>query len=155
QWWADQSDVQSPETKPVTVVVRESESLSNRYQETRAECFAAGTSVWTESGARAIETVKVGDRVLSKDVETGELAYKPVVQTTVPPPKALPALRFGDETLVCTGGHRFWNSGSGWIKARDLGPQTLLHTVTGNTPLWSAKKGTTAETYNLVVADFH
>src|SRR5262249_53132589 len=53
------------------------------------------------------------------------------------------------------GGHRFWNPGPGWIRARDLEPQTLLHTVTGNTPLWLSKKGNTAETYNLVVADFH
>jgi hypothetical protein len=83
------------------------------------------------------------------------LAYKPVLQTTVRPPKELTTLRFGDETIVCTGGHRFWSSGSGWVKARDLEPQTLLHTVTGNTPVWSAKKGSTAETYNLVVADFH
>ena len=28
------------------------------------ECFAAGTPVWTESGAQAIETIKIGDRVL-------------------------------------------------------------------------------------------
>jgi hypothetical protein len=154
QWWSEQSDVQSPETKPVTVS-RVTESLGNPYQETRAECFAAGTPVWTEQGLSAIERVKIGDRVLSKDVETGELTYQPVLQTTVRPPKELTTLRFADETIVCTGGHRFWSSGSGWVKARDLEPQTLLHTATGNTLVWSAKKGNTAETYNLVVADFH
>ena len=101
------------------------------------------------------DKILVGDRVLSQDVETGELAYKPVLQTTIRPPRELCTLRLGDETIVCTGGHRFWTSGSGWIKVRDLEPQTLLHTVTGNVPVWTSRKGETAQTYNLVVADFH
>jgi hypothetical protein len=54
-----------------------------------------------------------------------------------------------------TGGHHLWSSGGGWIKSRDLESQALLHTVTGNTPVWTAKKGETAQTYNLDVADFH
>src|SRR5262249_60434277 len=102
-----------------------------------------------------IEPTQAGARVRAKDAEPGERAYTPCWRPTVRPPKELTTLRFGDETIVCTGGHRFWNSGSGWIKARDLTPQTLLHTVTGNTPVWSAKKGNTAKTYNLVVADLH
>jgi hypothetical protein len=157
KWWRTYSDTQLAAEKRV-VEVSESEVIGNPsggFSVTIISCFAAGTPVWTESGAQAIESVKVGDRVLAKDVASGELTYKPVLQTTVRPPKELTTLRCGDEKIVCTGGHRFWSSGSGWIKARDLEPHTLLHTVTGNTPVWSAKKGTTAETYNLVVADFH
>src|SRR5262249_16655721 len=155
KWWADYSDVQQPAAKPVVVVSEVEIKGDPTLTVIRASCFAAGTPVWTESGPQAIETIRVGDLVLAKDVETGELAYKPVWQTTVRPPKELTTLRFGDETGVCTGGHRFWSSGWGWIKARDLEPQMLLHTATGNTPVWAAKKGSTAETYNLVVADFH
>jgi hypothetical protein len=154
-WWSQYSDLQQTGNKSV-VAVSETEVVGNPSSGFKImSCFAAGTPVWTETGAQAIETIKVGDRVVAKDVETGELAYKPVLQTTIRPPKELTTLRFGDETVVCTGGHRFWSSGSGWIKARDLEPHTLLHTATGNTPVWSAKKGNTAETYNLVVADFH
>jgi hypothetical protein len=156
QWWANYVDTQRVGDKPVAVAVSENiiGDPTTRFS-VPTSCFAAGTPVWTESGAKLIETVQVGDRVLAKDIETGELAYKPVLRTTIRPPKELTTLRFGDETIVCTGGHRFWSSGSGWIKARDLEPHTQLHTVTGNTPVWSAKKGSTAETYNLVVADFH
>ena len=32
------------------------------------------------------EEIRIGDRVLAQDVETGELAYKPVLQTTIRPP---------------------------------------------------------------------
>jgi hypothetical protein len=156
KWWADYSDLRHVGNKPVVVVSEESASMGDSsLWLRRCSCFAAGTQVWTETGAQAIETIKIGDRVLAKDVETGELAYKPVLHTTVRPPKELATLRFGDETIVCTGGHRFWSSGSCWIKARDLEAHAMLHTVTGNAPVWSAKKGSTGETYNLVVADFH
>ena len=67
------------------------------------DCLAAGTPVRTDRGLTAIEEVRVGDRVLSQDVETGELAYKPVLQTTVRPPKELWTVRFNDETIVTTG----------------------------------------------------
>lgn len=118
-------------------------------------CFAAGVPVWTETGARPIEEIKVGDLVLSKDVESGELTYKPVLQTTTRSPRELVTLRLNNETIACTGGHRFWQSGQGWVQARDLSGATLVHTATGNTPVWSTRAGDAQATYNLVVADFH
>jgi hypothetical protein len=42
-------------------------------------CFTAGTTVLTEDGEKAIEQVRLGDKVLAKDDETGELAYKEVI----------------------------------------------------------------------------
>jgi hypothetical protein len=156
KWWGDFTDTQRVGGKQVTVVSEETESRGDpRFRLLRRSCFAAGTPVWTDRGAVAIETIKVGDTVLAQNIETGELALKPVLQTTVRPPKELLSIRFGDETIVCTGGHRFWASGEGWVKARDLAPQILLHTVKGNVPASSPKTESTAETYNLVVADFH
>ncbi len=156
QWWADFSDVQQLGDKPVVAVAAETQIEGDPTRTLiRTSCFAAGTPVWTDRGPVAIETITIGDRVLAQDVETGGLAYKPVLQTTVRPPRELTTLRVANETVVCTGGHRFWNSGSGWTKARDLTPQTLLRTVTGNLAVWPAKEGKSAETYNLIVADFH
>ena len=43
-------------------------------------CFAAGTLVATRAGLKPIEDIEVGDEVLAYDEETGEQAYKPVVQ---------------------------------------------------------------------------
>lgn len=155
RWWADYTDTTRIGDKPV-VVQRVDETIGDPTARfTRLSCFAAGTPVWTDRGLAAIESVKVGDRVLSQDIESGELAYKPVIKATVRPPKELTTLRFGDEAITCTGGHRFWACGEGWIKARDLKSHVILHTVTGNTLLSSAKPGQTAQTHNLVVADFH
>ena len=155
RWWESFTETQYTDEKPSIVTVGEDYVGDPSTHYHRVSCFAAGTLVWTERGPASIENIKVGDLVLAQNVETGELTHKPVLKTTVRPPRELTMLRVGDETIVCTGGHRFWVSGSGWIKARDLESHSLLHTVTGNTPLWSAKKGQTAETYNLVVADLH
>lgn len=160
QWWADQSDVERIGDKPVVTVVDDSEYLGNptlRFNRIsgRCCCLAAGTPVWTDRGLVAIETISVGDRVLAQDIESGGLAYKPVLQTTVRPPTPLTTLRCGDDTIICTRAHRFWNSGAGWTKAVELESQSLLHTVTGNTLVASSRTGSSAATYNLVVADFH
>ena len=159
QWWQQVSDVQASGAKPVVTVVSETETIGSpagaKIIYPRMSCFAAGTPVRTETGLVPIEEIRVGDRVLAKDIETGELAYKPVLHTTVRPSKELTTLRAGDESIVCTGGHRFWNSGAGWVKARDMQGATLVHTATGNSSVRVANEGETGPTYNLVVADFH
>jgi hypothetical protein len=155
QWWADQTDYQQIGDKHVVSVVTEEVKGDPTITFRRGSCFSAGTPVWTEFGQQAIETIQVGDRVLAQDIETGRLAYKPVVRTTVRPARQLLRLRFGDDMLVATAGHRFWVCGEGWVQARNLKPQSLAHTVTGNTPIGPAQPGPVAETYNLIVADYH
>jgi len=155
QWWDDYTDSPRLGEKVVVTEVEESVIGDPTSLIRHVSCFAAGTPVWTDQGPVAIEKITVGDRVLSKDIETGALAYRPVLKTTVRPPHELTTLRLSDETIVCTSGHLFWSSGHGWVKARDLTSQTMLHTVTGNTAVWSSRKGQTGSAHNLVVADFH
>lgn len=130
------------------------DSLSNPIQP-RYDCFAAGTPVWTEQGQVAIEQVRVGDLVLSRDVETGELAYKPVVRTTIRPPGQLVCVRVGKEIFETSSGHLFWVSGEGWVKSRDLRSGMVLHTATGPARVSEVSRGGHTQTYNLVVADFN
>lgn len=46
----------------------------------RGVCFLEGTLVETRNGRRTIESLRVGDEVLSRDERTGEQGYKPIVQ---------------------------------------------------------------------------
>jgi hypothetical protein len=119
------------------------------------ECLAAGTPAWTDRGAVPIEQVRVGDRVLSQDPENGRLAYKPVLNTTIRPPTALIRIDLKGHSMRTTGGHPFWVSGQGWVKASDLRPGMRLHTVSGSVDVDSAGPDNSAATYNLVVADYH
>ena len=59
--------------------------------------FCAGTKVWTMTGRRPIEGIKVGDCVLAQDVESGELAYKPVLGVTIRPAPPTMKMRTGAE----------------------------------------------------------
>lgn len=119
------------------------------------DCLAAGTPVMTATGLRAIDKLSVGDLVLSKDEKTGQLAFKPVVRTTVRPKSQLVGFRIGQEWVVCSKGHPLWVSGSGWTKAEDLESGMLIHTQTGFETIAEYRQDTIAKTYNLEVEDFN
>ena len=114
-----------------------------------------GTMVWTTTGQVAIEKMHVGDLVLSQDPNTGELAYKPVLKTTIRPPSELVRLKIGQEEISTSGGHLLWVSGEGWKRSRHLEDGNPLHLIQGTKMITAKDKGGFAWTYNLVVADFH
>jgi hypothetical protein len=117
-------------------------------------CFAAGTPVWTSAGPKKIETLAVGDRVLAQDVETGELAYKPVLLTTVRAASKLLKVTAGSDAILTTRGHPFWVSGRGWLMAKELEAGMMLHTPSGCVSVAKVEPGDSEQTYNLVTADF-
>src|SRR5262249_25682113 len=107
------------------------------------------------SGPLAIEEIKVGEIVLAKNVETGELAFKPVTATTIGPELPLVVIAAGGETIRATYGHLFWVSGVGWKMAKQLEPGQWLHTTNGPVVIDDVKKEGSAMCHNLIVADFN
>lgn len=118
------------------------------------DCLAAGTKVWTELGPQSIEEIRVGDRVLAQDADTGELAYKPVLGTTIRPASRLVKINVGQSSITTSGGHLYWVAGEGWRKARELQSGDEIHSVRGTVRVSSVEKAELAPTYNLIVADF-
>ncbi|MBI5758084.1 MAG: hypothetical protein HZA46_06165 [Planctomycetales bacterium] len=118
-------------------------------------CLVAGTPIWTDHGFAAIEQIRVGDRVLAKNIETGELAFKPVLHTTVRPPSPTFVFTVGEDSITSSVGHNWWVSGAGWTKTRELHDGQPLHTATGMTRVSHVETAAEEKTYNLVVADFH
>jgi hypothetical protein len=120
-------------------------------------CFPAGTPVWTQAGPAPIETISLGDMVLSQDPTTGKLAYRPVLDTTVRPPSATVALSVNDETIVATLGHRFWINGRGWEMAKFLKADSPLHALDGAAHLISVQPSPEGKqvAHNLTVDEFH
>jgi hypothetical protein len=156
-WWKSYNELHySPERR---VNYYGSESIYYDYVHYNgmavASCFIAGTPVCTLIGPRPIENIQPGDRVLAEDPQTGELAFKTVTQTTVRPPSPTRKLQIGNELIVATRGHRFWQVGRGWQMAKQLEPPAVLHAGGGALPLESAADGEEAEAFNLFVADFH
>jgi RHS repeat-associated protein len=124
-------------------------------------CFAAGTSVETDQGARPIETLRPGDVVLARDPETGETAFKPVTEIFVNDEKSIWQLEVIDATGSVeihhvTDVHPYWVVGTGWVDAANLKPGMRLATVTGAeaTVAGVVDTGQVERTYNFSVADF-
>ncbi len=152
-WWASVTDTTVADTKSKLIVeVEETTTLrpavALRFS---SSCLPAGTLTYTELGPKPIETIRIGDKVLSKDVETGELAYRVVLQTTVRRPQPLVKLSTATETIESTRGHHFWVSGKGWRMAREIQPGDRLHGVKGTVRITDVSTGDMAEVYNLVV----
>jgi Pretoxin HINT domain len=119
----------------------------------RHSCFAAGTPVQTVAGPRAIETLQVGDRVLTQDVNNGALGYKPVLVVHRNPPNATFRVKLQGQPIVASYFHRFWVAGQGWVMARDLKAGDPIRTLGGVAPVESIEADAVQLVYNLDVAD--
>lgn len=151
-WWMNYNELYYNPQKPLYVST--SATMAPQPQHYVASCFVAGTKVWAMDGPVAIETVKQGEWVLAQNPATGEVAYKPVLATTIRPPSAVRAIKIKDDTIVATKGHPFWVCGKGWKMVKELEVGQSLHTLTGPTLILDAEYVGEAVCYNLVVADF-
>lgn len=131
-------------------------TLPTQRVKRRMSCFAAGTPIATASGPRAVESLKAGDRVLTQDIDSGELSFRPIAETTIRPAIEMVEIHCGTTPpIVATPGHPFWVVGQGWQIARLLKPGDRLHSVHGALTIDEVKRKPPAEAYNLVISGFH
>jgi Flp pilus assembly pilin Flp len=123
-------------------------------------CFGAGTLVATEAGDRPIETIVPGDRVWSRDPETGAVAVRTVGKTWVNHRAEVLSVHLNSglatpEQILATPDHPFWVEGRGWVPARDLAGDVLWSTTANVTATIDASAPRVTTTYNLEVEGFH
>jgi hypothetical protein len=157
-WWQDYTDYyHDGGSRPVNTTV----DSSNDYiippvqQSGPVECFVRGTPVWTKSGPRPIDKLQVGDLVLSQDVNSGEIRYKPVLTRTLRPAGPIVQIATDDEKFLATRGHPLWVAGVGWRMTKELEDGAVLQSLAGTGRVKGVQSAPNAETYNLVVADFN
>jgi len=119
----------------------------------RVSCFGAGTMVRTLSGLEPIESLKVGDQVLTQSSKTGSLAYRPILVVHHNPPSKTYQIKLGEETIVSSYFHRFWKAGSGWVMARDLKLGDPIRTLNGTVKVTAIEDGKVVPVFNVDVAD--
>jgi hypothetical protein len=153
KWWNDQVGLRyeriESRYKPTTV-----QYVPIRFEVHHA-CFAAGTPVPTLTGPRPIESLKVGDVVLSQDTGSGVLSFQPIVGVHHNPPAKTVRVRTRDATVVSTPVHRFWRAGRGWAMARDLNPGDVIRIASGRTDVIEIRPDVIQPVYNLDVARNH
>lgn len=125
-------------------------------------CFAAGTLVVTKDGLVPIEEVQPGALVLSRDEQTGQTDWRPVVQKFVTPDVRIISLTLRDDqgrldSYDVTPTHPFWAEGHGWMPAGELTPGLRVLTANGKWLTTERVGGQQTRTtvYNFEVADFH
>ena len=133
----------------------------------RGPCFVAGTPVQMADGStKAVEQIRPGDIVQSRDPDSGKTETKKVMQTFVSQVHSVVTLKLGDpktgvvlETLTCTSQHPFYVAGKGFTPAGQLTVGASLATRSGLTltvlsvNACSSDKGYTV--YNFEVSDDH
>ncbi|GAA3408999.1 hypothetical protein GCM10020370_47220 [Paenibacillus hodogayensis] len=120
-------------------------------------CFTAGTKVLTDEGEKPIEEIEVGDKVLAKDNETSEMAYKEVEWLFQRDVEETYNITIGDEVITTTDEHPFWIVGKGWVESKNLVLGEVLTTSDGKElaieKIEIKKEHKTV--YNFKVKDFH
>ena len=83
-------------------------------------CFIGGTFVLTSKGYKVIEEIRIGDKVLSTDPETGDTTEKIVLQTFERQTTEFVDVTIGDETYTTTPEHPFYVEGKDFVNASEL-----------------------------------
>jgi tetratricopeptide (TPR) repeat protein len=151
-WWTNQQGYAYQSSQPKYKPTYTDIFTAQAPDYSSNSCFAAGTIVQTVDGPRMIESIQVGDRVLSQNTETGLLGFEPVVGVHQSKPATTLRIAAGDESIVATGIHRFWTAGKGWTMARDLKAGDRLRTIGGIATVRSIESGQTQPVFNLDVA---
>jgi Pretoxin HINT domain len=149
QWWYDSLgyNYQPPEKVQAAVNV-----FPPSTPPSLTTCFAAGTGVRTIEGSRPIEEIRPGDLVLSQDVTTGGLEFRPIVFVHHNPAnQTLRITLSNDEILAASVYHRFWRAGEGWAQARELKPGDVLRALGRTLRVVAVEPGNFEPLYNVDV----
>jgi RHS repeat-associated protein len=125
--------------------------------------FAAGTLVLTPDGLVAIETLEVGDLVIAKNEDTGEVAPRAVTATFADPHEdglvlTLATAEGQAASITTTSEHPFYVMGKGFLPAKQVeGGDRIVH-IDPDTPATVVETDSTPlalVAYNIEVAEFH
>lgn len=158
-WWRDHV-----EAHPEMALGGGQHRLEQAILDQQPRALARGVVVWTLQGQRPVEKLRIGDFVLSQDVRTGELAYKPILAMNAYPDMEMQRVqlrsdREADNTtaqeIVSGEGQIFFQAGQGWRRMSDLTSSAELHGLLAAVTFESSEETYAMDAYDVIVADFH
>lgn len=122
-------------------------------------CFTGKTLVQTSTGLRRIDSLKIGDLVLSKDTKTGAEAYKKVLTVYKKTTNELYVMNVDGENVTTTSGHLFMMSTGLWKSAKNIHAGDKITDADGTLKevkdIEVKKSEDYTRIYNLNVEDYH
>jgi hypothetical protein len=115
--------------------------------------FDKRTEVWTQLGVLPIEQVLVGDRVLTKNLDTGELTFNLVIGIDTQPERDATVVDVGGRTIVATTDQPFFVPADNWRAATELKPGVQVESLAGPRRIESIRSGTAEVLFSLLVAN--
>jgi hypothetical protein len=156
KWWSeDQGYAYEPSPPQPRLDLTHLQPKTTYAANIHYSCFAGGTPVHTDAGLRPIESIHIGDQILTADPRTGGLHYRPVVVAVRNQPAELLNIKLPNEEVRATGIHRFWKAGQGWVMSRDLRPGDRLRAVDGVVEIVRVDRDRTEPVYNLQLMETH
>ena len=141
---------------PSVVSLPGSDSLRRiSFVPTGVDCFAAGTPVTTRRGLVPIEELKVGDLLLSRDMDEGTVTFQPVTRRIVRPPSKQVCLTVDGEEITATLGHPFRVKYRKWVYARDLKEGDYLKCSSGYKKVEKVQQKDEEKAFSIEVANFN
>jgi len=92
-------------------------------------CLSGDTIIKTENGDIKLKDIKIGEKVLSYNTDTGKKEYKTVTDFALMNPKTK-VMKITDEntgkSIICTPDHKVFTKNRGYIEAKDLQENDVL-----------------------------
>ncbi|MFY7953890.1 MAG: polymorphic toxin-type HINT domain-containing protein [Armatimonadaceae bacterium] len=160
KWLSELTDSYLPDAAnappPSVVTLPGSDSLRRvSFVPTGVDCFAAGTPVSTRRGLVAVEDLKVGDLLLSRDMDEGTVSFQPVLRRITRPPTKQVTVTIEGEEVTATLGHPFRVKDRKWVYARDLKPGDYVKCLSGYRKVDTVVELKPAQAFSIEVANFN
>jgi hypothetical protein len=122
--------------------------------QTQSNCsVAAGIDVWTQTGLRPIEEVLPGDRVLTRNPLSGELAFNLVTAVDERPAGPMQAIEVGSRTILVSSEQLFRVAEIGWKPAAELHSGMPIDGLNGPHRIERVGPGEAIARYSLLIAN--
>ncbi len=115
------ADAAFKEAVTAQLKIQQKQAQLNVDARSRLPCFAAGTSVLTPSGPRAIDDLRVNDLVFACDLNNFDTVARLILEVHQNHTMRFYDIEVDGTTIRSTSRHRFWvESECEWIEARNL-----------------------------------
>lgn len=154
KWWAvEQGYLKDLDQAAMAAKINTPAGEKPREEPITQTYFASGTIVRTIVGLRLIDSIQLGDLVLTQDVANGRLAFDPVMAISHHNKSKFQRVILDDkQVLLASRLSRIWKVGAGWTKAADLKPGDRLRVIGGSARVQSVDAPNEVPSLNLDIA---